>query len=273
MREQFIKRLPHHLAEVADVFEHEAHGVTRVLSRRLGVMPSVLRLFSRVKVGKAIGLMFVERLKVAVETVAEADAAEVMGFCRSHWHALGPRVDDALGIRLGGDAAMEAAMEKSRVAFVRRLGVAAGDGVDKLSVRRQLDSDLRLRNISLTSFTAATLFLTTIGAVCGALDVPVMPWVFCGIAMLFLLGGVIAASVTRRAITRDHERALSDACGRFAATLRDDYEEALQIMFRDYAQCLGVVREHLVRESLAIEPRQRRWQEMFLHLKTIEQEI
>lgn len=273
MREQFVKRLPHHLAEVADVFEHEALGVTRVLSRRLGVVPSVLRLFTRAKVGKAIELLFADRLKSTVEKVADVDAMEVMGFCRSHWHQLGPKVEESLGIRLGGDDAMEDAMEKSRARFVRRLGHAAGEGVDKLSVRRQLDADLRMRNVSLTSFTAATLLLTTMGAVCGALGMPWLPWVFCGLASLFFLGGVIAATVTRRAITRDHKRALSDACGRFAATLRDDYEEALRIMFRDYAQCLGAVREHLVSESLAIEPRQRRWQEMFLHLKAIEQEI
>jgi len=273
MREQFVKRLPHHLAEVADVFDHEVHGVARVLSRRLGVLPSVMRLFSRAKVGKAIELLFIERLKVAVETVADGDATEVIGFCRSHWRHLGPRVEQALGIHLGGDAAMEEVMEKSRAAFVRRLGHAAGEGVDKLSVRRQLDSDLRMRNLSLTSFTAATLIITSVGAVCGAAGMPWLPWIFCGLAGIFLLGGVIASMVTRRAITRDHERALSEACGRFAATLRGDYEEALRIMFRDYAQCLGVVREHLVSETIAIGPRQRRWQEMFLHLKAIEQEI
>jgi ethanolamine utilization protein EutP (predicted NTPase) len=273
MREQFVKRLPHHLADVADAFEHEAHGVTRVLSRKLGVIPSVLRLFTRAKVGKAIERLFAERLKAAVESVADSDATEVIDFCRSHWRKLGPRVEETLGIRLGGDAEMEEAMGKSRVTFVRRLGHAAGDGVDKLSVRRQLDLDLRLRNVSLTSFTAATLLLTSAGAICGALGVRWFPWIFCGLAVIFLLGGVFASVVTRRAITRDHKRALSDACGRFANTLRGDYEEALRVMFRDYAQCLGVVREHLVRESIAIEPRQRRWQEMFLHLKAIEQEI
>lgn len=272
-REQFVRRLPHHLAEVADVFEIEAHGVTRVLGRKLGVVPSVLRLFGRRKVGVVIERLFIERLKVAVETVADSDAAGVVGFCREHWLDLGPRVEEMLGIRLGGDGAMEDTMEKARAAFVRRLGQAASEGVDKLSIRRQLDADLRLRNISLTSFTAATLMLTTLGAMCGALGLPWMPWIFCGLAAIFLLGGVIASTVTRRAITRDHQRALSDACGRFANTLKDDYEDALLVIFRDYTQCLGAVRGHLVRENLAIEPRQRRWQEMFLHLKTIEQEM
>ena len=273
MREQFVKRLPHHLVEVADVFEEEAAGVTRVLSRRLGVLPSLLRLFSRRKVGVAIEELFIARLKSSVERVAQSDATEVAGICRAHWRELGPRVEEVLGMRLSGQRDVEDVMARGCAAFVKRLGRAAGEGVDKLNVRRKLDADLRLRNVSLTSFTAATLLFTTFGAVCGALGVRWFPWIFCGVAAGFFVGGVIAAVVTRRAITRDHQRALSDACGRFANTLRDDTEEALRMIFGDYAQCLDAVREHLVRENLAIEPRQRRWQEMFLHLKAVEQEL
>ncbi len=273
IRENFIKRLPHHLAEVADAFEQEAHGVSKILSRRLGVMASILRLFTRGKVAKAIEGLFVERLKSSVETVADADATEVVRFCNSHWKALEPRVEDTLGIRLDGDLEMIEVMKKSREIFVRRLGHAAGEGVGKLNARRHLDDHLRMRNVSLTSFMITTLLLTTAGAVCGALGMMWLPWILCGLALLFLTGGVVAAIVTRRSITRTHRQILVDACGRFAATLKDDYEDAIRLMFRDYTQCLRAVREHLARENLAIEPRQRRWQEMFLHLKAIEQEI
>ncbi len=272
MRERFVKRLPHHLQEVADVFGREADEVTRVLSRRLGLMPSVWRLFTRGRVGAGIERLFVERLESAVERVARSDADEVAGQCGGHWRALGPRVEEALGIRMEGQREMEEAMERARATFVKRLGRAAAEGVGRLNVRRQLDADLRLRNVSLTSFTAATLGFTTTGAVCGALGLRWLPWIFCGLAAMFFAGGVIAAVVTRRRITRDHRRALDEACGRFADTLRGDTEDALRMIFGEYAQCLGAVREHLVRERRAIEPRQRRWQEMFLHLKALEQE-
>ena len=55
--------------------------------------------------------------------------------------------------------------------------------------------------------------------------------------------------------------------------LHADYEEALRAVFRDYAAALDHVRTHLAREKLAVEPLQRRWQELFLTLKAIEQEL
>ena len=79
--------------------------------------------------------------------------------------------------------------------------------------------------------------------------------------------------MTRKSITADFQRRLLDTCDGFASTLHSDYEEALRVVFQDYATSLTAVRTHLAREKLAIEPRLRRWQELFLTLKAIEQEL
>ena len=52
-----------------------------------------------------------------------------------------------------------------------------------------------------------------------------------------------------------------------------DFEKALQVVFRDYADSLAHVRDHFAREQMSIEPRQRKWQKCFLTLKAIEQGI
>jgi hypothetical protein len=79
--------------------------------------------------------------------------------------------------------------------------------------------------------------------------------------------------ITRKSIIADFQHRLLDTCSSFANTLRSDYEEALRVVFKDYAACLSIVRTHLARERLALEPRLRRWQELFLTLKAIEQEL
>jgi hypothetical protein len=217
--------------------------------------------------------VFIERLQATVEAVAEKDGIEAVEFCREHWKPLGERVKSNVGVELGTRQALDEMLNQARQRFVQRLGSAAREGVGNLKVRNHLDQDLRGRNRALKSFTFMTLVLITAGASCGALGVPWAPAILCGLAGVFLAGGILAAMITRKAITADFKKRLLDTCGGFASTLREDYEEALRIVFQDYATSLSSVRSHLAREKHALEPGKRRWQELFLTLKTIEQDL
>jgi len=273
IREQFVTRLPRHLAGVAAVFESEAVWVTKFLRRRLMAFPSMIRLFTGDRTGPAMESVFVERLQAAVEAVAQQDGGAVADACRAHWAELGTRVQAAMGVDLNATDPIDATLAAAKTRFVQRLGRAAREGVGNLKVRNQLDKELRRRNLALKSFVFMTLVLTIAGATCGTLNVPWAPVILCGLAAFFLTFGVLAAWATRQSITRDFQHRLLDTCGAFASTLHSDYEEALRIVFQDYALSLGNVRTHLAREKLAIEPRLRRWQELFLTLKAIEQEL
>lgn len=273
IRETFVKRLPRHLADVAEVFETEAVWVTKHLRRKLRAFPSIVRLFSGDRTGPEMEAIFIERLQATVEGVAEKDGGEVADACHDHWDDLGARVKEAMGVDLSCTEPIEETLETAKKRFVTRLGRAARQGIGNLKVRNQLDKELRRRNLALKSFVFMTLVLTTAGATTGALGIPWAPAILCGIAALFLCGGILTAWVTRKSITREFQIRLLDTCGAFASTLHSDYEEALRIVFRDYAASLSNVRTHLAREKLAIEPRLRRWQALFLTLKAIEQEL
>jgi len=273
IRERFVARLTPHLAGVAEVFETEAIWGSKLLRRRLGVIPSFFRLFVGDRTGPAMESIFIERLQSAVEAVAETDGIEVVEFCRTHWNELGERVKAEMGVELGSSEKLDETLAAAKMRFIHRLGRAARQGIGNLKVRNQLDKDLRRRNLALKSFVFMTLLLTTGGAVCGALGIHWLPAILCALAALFLIGGILTATVTRASITADFQRRLLDTCGSFASTLRADYEEALRIVFQDYATSLTAVRTHLAHEKLAIEPRLRRWQELFLTLKAIEQDL
>lgn len=273
IRERFVQRLTSHLAEVAAVFESEAIWAAKKLRGRLGVIPSVFRLFAGDRTGTAMESMFIARLQAAVEKVAEKDGIEVVEVCRNHWIELCARVQEAMGVDLGEAAPLDATLATAKTRFVQRLGRAARQGIGDLKVRNQLEKDLRRRNLALKSFTFMTLLLTTAGATCGALSVPWAPAILCGLALVFLLGGTATAIITRKSITEDFQKRLLDTCGGFASTLRSDYEEALRIVFQDYASSLAAVRTHLAKEKHAVEPRLKRWQDLFLTLKAIEQDL
>ncbi len=272
MRGQFVARLPRHLENVAAVFETEAVGVSRMLHRRLGAMASILRLFAIDRTGQHMEAVFIERLGETIDAVAEKDGGEVAEACAEHWQELGGRIQEAIGIPLDSAEPIEQTLAAARQRFVRRLGGAAREGIGSLKVRTRLDKDLRARNVALRSFVFMTLVFTTAGAACGALGVPWLPLILCGLAALFLTGGIAVAWITRRTITRDFRERLLDTCGAFASTLHSDYVDALRAVFHDYASALGGLRTHIAREKIAIEPRLKRWQELFLTLKSIEQD-
>lgn len=273
MRNSFVTRLPRHLTGVAEVFESEAVWVSKSLRRKLRAFPSIIRLFAGDRCGPEIEAVFIERLQAAVEAVAEKDGGEVADACQAHWDKLGKRIKETMGVDLNSTDPIDQILATARKHFVARLGRAARQGIGDLKVRNQLDKELRRRNIALKSSISTTLVLTSAGATCGALAVPWAPGILLGLATFFLTGGILTAWVTRKSITGDFQSRVLDTCGTFASTLHTDYEDALRLVFRDYASALTSVRTHLAREKLAIEPRLRRWQELFLTLKAIEQDL
>ncbi|MFT3990768.1 MAG: dynamin family protein [Luteolibacter sp.] len=273
IREQFVKRLPQHLTRVAEVFETEADWVSGRLRKRLALFPSIYRLFTGDKVASEMETLFIDRLQTAVLSVAEKDGDHVVSHCQEHWAALGERVKQEMSLDLNQSAPPDEILERARSRFVNRLGRVASQGIGNLKVRHQLAKDLRQRNLKLKSFTFMTLLLITAGSLCGGLGLPWLPYVLCGIAGIFIVGGLIAAVNSSKATTEEFRERLLDTCGSFANTLKKDYEEALRIVFQDYATSLQDVRTHLAHEKQQVSPKLKRWQDLFLTLKAIEQEL
>jgi GTPase SAR1 family protein len=273
MRERLVARLPRHLAGVAEVFETEAIWVTRSLRKWLGASRSVFRIFVGDRTGSHTESLFIDRLRTAVEAVAESDGADIVAACRSHWEELDARVKEAIGAGLDEQEPIDENLSQARRRFVQRIGRAAHQAINNLHVRKELEADLRRRNLALKSFTATTLIFLIVGATCGIFGFPWLPWSSCAIAALFAFGGLFIAHLTRRRISRDFQNSLLDTCGTFAETLRTDYEDALRIFFHDYTTCLNSIRKHLSKQKLAIEPKLARWHDLFLTLKSIEQDL
>lgn len=273
IRETFAARLPSRLARVAEVFEFEALHVARLLGRHLSPLPSFLRIISGDRTGHEIEEIFLTNLKTAVLKTAGTDGDEVVAACRAHWETLTGQVREEMSVDIPTAMPIPEMLAGAREKFVGRIGAATTRGIGNLNVRNRLDKNIRRRNLALKSFSIATLLPLIAGSVCGALRIPWLPWIFCAAALLFALGGIAIALLTRTRIRNDFRHQLLDTCGRFAATLHQDYEEALRIVFREYAASLDPLRTRLAQEKLAIEPRLKRWQELFLTLKAIEQDL
>lgn len=273
MREGLVARLPKHLTGVAVVFETEAVWVSEALGKSLGLLRSLFRVFVGDRTGSETESLFIDRLRGAVEDVAESDGRDVVTACRDHWQKLGVRVKEMIGAEIEDAAMMETKLEQARIRFVNRIGRAAHQAIGNLHVRKDLEREIRKRNLALKSFTATTLLFLIFGAICGIFGFTWLPFIACGIALMFAAGGMFIAVATKLRITRDFKGSLLDTCGVFAETLRTDYEDALRIFFQDYTTCLSTIRKHLSAEKLALEPKLGHWHDLFLTLKSIEQDI
>jgi len=273
IREYFIARLPFHLAGVAEAFQLETIGITKFLRRRMAVIPSIYRLFAGDRTGVSIESLFVERLQAAVEAVAENDGAEVVRHCKRHRETLGAKVREAMGIDLKNSDQLDEILDISKGHFKQRLGGATRHCVHDLRVRHELEKQIRRRNSQLQSILIAVLIFTAAGGITGALGIARAPIAFCGLAGLLGIVCFVKAHVTNRAIAREFQSRLLDACDGFATMLRSDYREALRRVCQDYASSLSEVRGHLFREKHALAPRLKRWKELFLTLKAVEQDL
>ncbi len=273
IRENHVIQLPGHLEQVAYSFEHQAMSVKRTLRNHLNLPRSLFRIFVGDRTSTIIERNFIDRLQSAVEIVAGADAENAIDTCENHWHSLTKRVRQGIGLELRDELDIRTYLSQAKSQFILRLGRAAHIAVGDLHVRRDLEENLKKRNIALKSFTTAILILLSFAAIGGIFRTPWVPEILLILALFFTLTGSFVGIVTRAKITRDFESTLLLACSSFASTLQDDYEEAFRIFFYEYATCLSSIRHHLADERISLEPNLRRWHEVFLTLKSIEQDL
>jgi hypothetical protein len=116
--------------------------------------------------------------------------------------------------------------------------------------------------------------LMMIGAgVCGALSVPLAPWILLGLSAMSILILFFLTMQSGKEIVSEYRERLLNSGDTFVSALRGQYEEGLRLFFQDYALGLEAVRKHLAKQKQQLAPRLERWNGLFLGLKAIEQEL
>lgn len=273
MRDDLTISLPDHLEKIALNFKTQTKDVIRSLRKHLNLPRSILRIFMGDRTSTTIEHLFIKHLQSAVETVAGSDAENAVATCEQHWKTLIQRVHREMGLELHGEPRIRSYLAQSQQHFVHRLTRAAHTAVGDLHVRKDLENNLKKRNLALKSFTSAVLLSLCVAAIGGILETTWIPEITLLLAAFFALTGTFVGIATRAKITREFKQTLLAACTSFASTLRNDYEDALRMIFQQYATCLDPIRHHLADQRLNLEPNLQQWHNMFLTLKTIEQDL
>lgn len=270
IQSHFRQSLESGIDHLAMALHEECGSIHQDLKRKLGILPSLIRLFSKDTTASKIETRFVGDLQSAIHKVGKEDASEIAKACLDHW--LGIRTDASaqqLGLP-GNDPDAKNVLAQARDRFVESLDKAAAERLSSIHLRSKLDRELRRRNRTLAAYAATAMIFLTLGATTGALGWPVW-WAIalCALSVLFLTGAVLISWATRPGILESFHQQLAEACTNVARTMQADYEEALHGMLRDYADILIPLHRSISEREATIKPLQKRWQEIFLQLKTI----
>jgi hypothetical protein len=270
MHASFRRQLESRMEELAASFRMGNADTLRLLRKRLRYLPSLFRLFGRDSTALAMEEAFVGRLKTTFQNIGKEDALAILSSCRDHARTVEQQLQEQdLSLPMA-KADLEKTLAQAATRFREKLDQAASVRLESVRVRNRLTKELRRRNRALAAFVASCLVFLTLGSVAGALGTSWPAFLLCAIALLFLIGGLLASWRTKPRVMEVFDQQMGDACVSFAKALLTDYEDALRGVFGDYAATMIPLRSTLARRESTVKPMQKRWQEVFLRLKALE---
>ena len=273
LRDDYSQETDGKFGGLAEVFSDEGDEALVVLKRGVRLFPTLRSLFVRDDSPAAMEKSLSEAVQQAVQELAGVDGDYIEELCWKHWQRTTPLIEEKLGLTAppidGGDCDMQGTKEQ----FVKRLGRGARQAVTGLKLRGVLEMQLESRRAVLRRFVAGALLLVSLGGALGAAGVHPWSWITMGVAGL---AGVIGVWQSRRsgvAIMEWFRERLGRARTGFAEAMTPDYLEGVRRFFSDYSRLIDVVRREVAKSKNELKPRQDEWNDLFVELKAIEQEL
>ncbi len=261
------------LSGMGDVFFRQGQIATRDLGRRMSITRSLISLFQQEKLPSKIEGDLITAVKEAVEKQAETDGVELVKNCRNHWKTVEPRIRENLGISPPDFEQETESLAGTQKRFMRRLGRSAKQAVAQLKIRGAIDLKIDSRRMVLRRYTTLFLILYTIGGIFGGFGVATWPWLFVITATGTLGVAAIYSKLSRKALCRDFMEDFKDLRHTFADSLESDYKDGVREFYLEYGGLFEIVRRRIADQKLLLEPRKERWNDLFLELKAVDQEL
>jgi GTPase SAR1 family protein len=272
-REGQAKILSERLTGLGEVFLRQGTQAVDILASRMSISQSFISLFQQETLPTQIEKGLTEAVKEAVEETASQDGHELVKNCRTHWETVEPRIKENLQVRAPDFDKETESLAGTSERFVRRLGRSAKQAVAHLKLRGTLDMQMENRRAVLRRYMVAVLCALISAGVLGGLNLHPWPWIAVTIALLLLGAAAVYATKSRNALCQDFTERIEDLRQPFADSLADDYKDGVREFYVEYGGLFEIVRRRIADQKLLLKPQLERWNDLFLELKAIEQEI
>lgn len=272
-REEQLKEFTTKFTVLTDLFMSQARESVDSLSRNVTIIQSFFSLFRAEKLATELEGELSEAVKKAFEDRAEYDGQQLVDDCRTHWKSVVPRIKERLEVPIPDFDEETNSLTITRKRFVRRLGRSSKQAVANLKLRGSMDLQMEIRRSILRRYFSGSLCSVITAGVLGALGFHPWPFVALGVALLFLVVAAIYAHKSKVVLCRNFAEKVESCRDPFADALSNEYKDGIREFYLEYGGLFENVRRHIAEHKLSLNPRLERWNDLFLELKAIEQEI
>jgi len=272
-REQQANQLAIKLSGLGDVFLQQAAKSWDLLSRRLSVFQSLISLFQRERLPTQIERGLSEAVQEAIKERSGIDGANLATNCRDHWETVAPRIAENLAVSVPDFDKETESLKGTRERFVQRLGRSAKQAVAQLKIRNILELQMERRRTVLRRLMNVILILLSAAGITGGLELATWPFALLGVAAGVTLLAITYSTFSRQRICEEFQEQIKDLQQVFSESLEDDYRDGVHEFYIEYGGLFAIVRRRIASQRHLLKPRLKRWNDLFLELKAVGQEI
>lgn len=255
------------------VLARDLKWMLRWVKGRAGITRAVLRTFFGDRRPVEIDEAFQKRMEERVAEIATTSAKKSREVCIAHWEHLGPKVKERFGIEELAQDEIQPTLDAASKRLEKLSVEAARKICGNLRLRGPLMREVRTRYRSLRVWLALVLGCLIVAGVTGGLKIPMIPQIAAAVAGVVALITLGIAWNARRNVVSVVALLLNTSIRSMEAELTQQHSERIRVFFRDYTRELERIRRRVAEGKLILAPRQKRWSECFLSLKSIEQDI
>ncbi len=273
-RETEVKSARENLNKLGSVVSEQVDTTVKYANKKNGILGTLISLFTR-----GDGAVVVEkRLQESVSEAASVRAREIaftmLSNCEDHWNVMRPELQRKMAVSVVDFDTR--GFEKNVADFSNKMEQSTRHALVLLKLRRLLDRMMVARQQVLKSALVIVLALVAIAGGVGYFsddEQSKLPFFILGGGGVMVLWMLWYGKKTKDALIDDYADTIVAARLHLAEMIQGDYVDGVRDFFTAYFPMFENIRRYIVEAEADLEPQLEEWNELFLMLKAIEQEI
>lgn len=274
MRATEVQEVLSNMGQMSQLLQDQVKRVMRFTALRTNLISSQIALFGKGDLAMKVERYMINQVCAASEKFAAVEAERMREQCRSKWVEMKPHLENRLGVEV--EAFDEKSFDDQEEIFCEGMAKDMRYALVHLKLRRFLDLLVMKRHKvmkKLLTYTLLFLSLAGLTGFAGPEKLGVIPLVLASVGSFILSASVIYGHRSAMLMMRSFRESLLDAAPALRKSMRDGYVDRVRAYYQGYAPMFESMRRHISDARADLLPQQKVAGQLFLRLKSLEQEI